>query len=55
MRRSLVLVGNEAFTTNPQRQRGRMCRRLPFSATPVLADEAVEKLVEHDFIVLELH
>ena len=27
----------------------------PLSATLALADEAVEKLVEHDFIVLELH
>ena len=28
---------------------------LPLRETPALVDEAVEKLVEHDFIVLELH
>jgi hypothetical protein len=28
---------------------------LVIAETPALADEAVEKLVEHDFIVLELH
>ena len=45
----------QAVLTNSQRQRGPASWWSPFSAAPALADEAVEKLVEHDFIVLELH